>query len=154
MEDCDFWKMSSFKKINDLRLREKNMRSLYAVRCTIWYHLYNLKNVKNIHGGVLILVTFQGSACNITKINTPPWMFFRFLKLCKWYQIAHRTTYFKQTDAWWIWRKEENIWGKVFHCNSRVQRSRLIKIVNTPRKHQDFLMCSGGTERVHWEQIN
>ena len=26
------------------------------VRCTIWYHLYNLKNVKNTHGGVLILV--------------------------------------------------------------------------------------------------
>ena len=24
--------------------------------CAIWYHLYNLKNVKNIHGGVLLLV--------------------------------------------------------------------------------------------------
>ena len=23
----------------------------------IWYHLYNLKNVKNTHGGVLLLVT-------------------------------------------------------------------------------------------------
>ena len=22
------------------------------MRCTIWYHLYNLKNVKNTHGGV------------------------------------------------------------------------------------------------------
>ena len=28
----------------------------YVVRCTIWYHLYNLKNVKNTHGRVLILV--------------------------------------------------------------------------------------------------
>ena len=26
------------------------------VRCAIWYHLYNLKNVKNTHGGVLIIV--------------------------------------------------------------------------------------------------
>ena len=26
-----------------------------VVCCTIWYHLYNLKNVKNTHGGVLIL---------------------------------------------------------------------------------------------------
>ena len=26
------------------------------VRCAIWYHLCNLKNVKNTHGGVLILV--------------------------------------------------------------------------------------------------
>ena len=26
------------------------------VRCAIWYHLHNSKNVKNTHGGVLILV--------------------------------------------------------------------------------------------------
>ena len=26
------------------------------MHCAIWYHLYNLKNVKNTHGGVLILV--------------------------------------------------------------------------------------------------
>ena len=32
------------------------------VRGTIWYHLYNLKNVENTHGGVLI-----ASACNFTK---------------------------------------------------------------------------------------
>ena len=25
--------------------------------CAIWYHLYNLKNVKNTNGGVLLLVT-------------------------------------------------------------------------------------------------
>ena len=31
----------------------------YVVRCAIWYHLYNLKNVKNTHGGVLILVKLQ-----------------------------------------------------------------------------------------------
>ena len=28
----------------------------FVVRCAIWYHLYNLKKVKNTHGGVLILV--------------------------------------------------------------------------------------------------
>ena len=27
--------------------------------CTIWYHLQNLKNVKNAHGGVLLLVKLQ-----------------------------------------------------------------------------------------------
>ena len=32
-------------------------------------------------------------ACNFTKINTPPWMLFKFFKLYKWYQIAHRITY-------------------------------------------------------------
>ena len=30
---------------------------------------------------------------NFTKSNTPPWVFFMFLKLYKWYQIAQRITY-------------------------------------------------------------
>ena len=30
--------------------------------CAIWYHLYNLKNVKNTQGGVLLLVKLQASA--------------------------------------------------------------------------------------------
>ena len=59
----------------------------------IWYHLYNLKIVKNTHGGVLILVKLQALACNFTKINTPPWVFFTLFKLYKWYQIAQRITY-------------------------------------------------------------
>ena len=33
--------------------------------CAIWYHLLNLKNVKNFHGGVLLL-----------ESNTPPWSVF------------------------------------------------------------------------------
>ena len=50
------------------------------------YHLYNLKNVKNTHGGVLLL-----EACNFTKINTPAWVFFMFFKLYKLCQIAQGT---------------------------------------------------------------
>ena len=46
------------------------------MRCEIWYHLYNLKNVKNNHGGVLLLAELQA-----TKSNTPPWVFFKFFKL-------------------------------------------------------------------------
>ena len=45
---------------------------VYVMRCAIWYHLHNLKNVKNTHGGVLILVKMQTDACNFTKINTSP----------------------------------------------------------------------------------
>ena len=36
-------------------------------------------------------VTFQ--TCNFTKINPPPWMFFTFFKLYRWYQIAQNITY-------------------------------------------------------------
>ena len=32
-----------------------------VVRFGIWYHLHNLKNVKNIHGAVLILVKLQAA---------------------------------------------------------------------------------------------
>ena len=31
--------------------------------------------------------------CNFTKSNTPPWVFFTFFELQKWYQIAQRITY-------------------------------------------------------------
>ena len=30
-----------------------------VLRCAIWYHLYNLKNVKYTHEGVLLLVKLQ-----------------------------------------------------------------------------------------------
>ena len=65
----------------------------YLVRCAIWYYSYNLKNVKNTHRGVLLLVKLQASACNFTKSNTPPWVFFTFFKLYEQYQIVQRTTY-------------------------------------------------------------
>ena len=51
---------------------------LNVMRCAIWYDLYNLKNVKNIHGGMLLLVKLQAEACNFTKSNIPPWVFFTF----------------------------------------------------------------------------
>ena len=54
-----------------------------VVRCASWYDLYNLKNVKNSHGGVLLLVKLQTEASNLTKSNTPSWLFFMFFKLCK-----------------------------------------------------------------------
>ena len=63
------------------------------IRCMIWYHLHNLKSVKNTHGGVLLLVKLQAEACNFTKSKTPPWVFFTFFKLYKCYQIAQRITY-------------------------------------------------------------
>ena len=50
------------------------------MRCAIWYILYNLKNVKNTYGGMLLLVKLQA------KSNTPQWLFFTFLNLYKWYQ--------------------------------------------------------------------
>ena len=49
------------------------------MQCSIWHHLYNLKNVKNAYGGVLLLVKLLAEACNFTKSNTPPRRFPCFL---------------------------------------------------------------------------
>ena len=34
----------------------------------------------------------EGLACNFSKSNSSPWVFFTFYKLYKWYQIKQRTT--------------------------------------------------------------
>ena len=41
------------------------------VRCAIGYHLHNLKNVKNTHGGMLLLVKLQACAKRLIYIATP-----------------------------------------------------------------------------------
>ena len=68
----EFSWISEIRKISWTDFKKKNKRAILepiwilsalvfsihgpiAVRCTIWYYLYNLKNVKNTHGGVLIL---------------------------------------------------------------------------------------------------
>ena len=50
----------SYLKRHDVRNLDKNLkfksvhRNIYEMRRTIWYHLFNLKNVKENHGGELI----------------------------------------------------------------------------------------------------
>ena len=58
---------------------------------TLWYQLYNFKNIKSAHGGVLLLVKLQAFG-NLVKSNTAPWVFFMLFKLCKWHQIAQSIT--------------------------------------------------------------
>ena len=48
--------------------------------CAIWSHLYNLKTVKNTHGGVIFLVKLQASFYNFTKSITRPCVFFAFFQ--------------------------------------------------------------------------
>ena len=64
------------------------------MRCAIWYHLCNSKNVKNTHGEVLLLEKLQAKSLNFTKSSTTLWVFFKFLKLYKWYQIAQNIILF------------------------------------------------------------
>ena len=47
--------------------------------CAIWYHLYDFKNVKNTHGGVLLLVLWSAT---LLKVRLLHGCFTRFLN-CK-----------------------------------------------------------------------
>ena len=44
-----------------------------------------------------------------TKSNTAPWVFFTFINLCKWYQIAKRITKYQYVESkekkkgYWMW---------------------------------------------------
>ena len=71
--------------------------------CEIWYHSQNFKNVKNTHGIVLFFVKFQASACNFTKSNATPWVFFTFSNLYKWYQNRA-----KRLIGLWTWANQVN----------------------------------------------
>ena len=66
--------------------------------CAIWYHLHNLKNVKNTHGGVLLLVKSQALAFNFTKSNTPPWVSFYVLKIMQMVQNRAKLLIFSNYD--------------------------------------------------------
>ena len=43
-----------FQIRHDFFLHLIKKKSKYVMLCVIWYHLYNFKNVKNTHGGVLL----------------------------------------------------------------------------------------------------
>ena len=82
------------------------------VRCVIWYHLYDLKNVKNTHGGVVILVLkltlLHGcfscflNCTNGTKSRIAPHIFYNKLVI----RVAERTA--KRIKAY-DFRKLKNI---------------------------------------------
>ena len=89
-----------------------------VMRCAIWYHLHNLKNVKNTHRGAVLLVSV-----------IPPWVFFTlfiaqvvpnraayhiwsffFWNKLKIGQILYGNSYK------WMESKRKNIWLQ-FLCN-------------------------------------
>ena len=48
-----------FHKAQDSLIDKQNEIYTDVMFCAIWYHLHNLKNVKNTRGGVLLLVKLQ-----------------------------------------------------------------------------------------------
>ena len=59
-----------------------------------------LKNAKNTHGGVLLLVKLHVEANNVTKSKTPLWVLFTIFKLYKWHWIVENVTCF--INVFWL----------------------------------------------------
>ena len=53
-----YWPMFPFIP-SSFKGYEMGVLVINEMRCTNWYHLYNLKNVKDTHGGMLLLVKLQ-----------------------------------------------------------------------------------------------
>ena len=91
---------------------------LNVMRCAIWYHLYNLKNVKNTHGGVLILVKLQASSLQL-KLILLHRCFLRFLNCTNGTKsrnaphIIHANKDIFPSFSFTRWRQEEESasWG-------------------------------------------
>ena len=64
--------------------------------CAIWYHLYNLKNVKNIHGGMSRSVRLQVEACILLKVTLLHGCFSRFLN-CTNGTILRKASHIKRS---------------------------------------------------------
>ena len=71
--------------ISDVVRSYRENHRKFEMLCAIWYYLYNLKNVQNTRGRVLILVKLQATASTFAKSNMPLWVFFTFFKLYKSY---------------------------------------------------------------------
>ena len=78
-----------FNKYNKLKI---NNKSIFKFNCNIFSNAsINCDALCNLVPFIQIEKRKKHPiACNFTKGNTPPWMFFTFFKLYEWYQIAQR----------------------------------------------------------------
>ena len=69
--------------------------------CAIWYHLYNLNNVKNTHEKNLLLVTLRLVTFS-NKSNTSPWVFFTFFKIVQNDIKSRKASHIQVSEAYLI----------------------------------------------------
>ena len=60
--------------------------SLVAMLYAIWYHLFNLKNEKKTHGGVILLVKLQASHYPTKDSRIGPFVIGKTLKFYKFHR--------------------------------------------------------------------
>ena len=75
-----------YQSSQNLNLNDYCWILLYETLCANWHHLYNLKNDKNTHRGVLLLVQLQAQLAALLKVTLPYGCFYVgvFKQLTKW----------------------------------------------------------------------
>ena len=66
-----YLQISAKEKENEILIKDMTriQEGTYVMHCAIWYHFYNLKNVKNIHGEMLFLVKLQATLLKVTILH-------------------------------------------------------------------------------------
>ena len=107
------------------------------MRCAIWYHLYNLKNVKNTHGGVLLFtsksvllkisqISQENTCVGVSFKKYPPVNYAKFL----------RTTFFIEHLQWLLLKGTDDtiiLNLRVFQTFRKVTRT----VVTKPGQQED-----------------
>ena len=93
------------------------------MRCAVWYHLYNLKNVKNTHGGVLLLVKLQAK-----RLKRITYLFFFWVK--RWDTDKFRKTY----DLLFQWFSDNYIKANEIKCHVFVTAIKNMLVYNVQHK--------------------
>ena len=73
--------------------KQSQESTIFVMRCAFWYHSCIIKNVKNIYGGVLLLIKLQATLLKVTFLSE---CFSRFFKSNKWYHMVQSISF----DHW------------------------------------------------------
>ena len=127
-----------------------------------------MKHLKNTHGSVLLLVKLQASDCHLTKGNTPSWVLFKFLKLCKWYQIAQSianrydwslTHYSLVLPIYTLWEHQKTLSNSFLQLMLAIVRGHastwstsLMRVKNSMRHFCLWHLLSGTLEWRKWKK--
>ena len=148
----------------------------YVMFCAVWFHLSNLKNLVNLHGGVLLLKT--GTLLKVTVRNGCFSFFFFWLKLynaipqCK-KNISYEFTYHQDFEwvyniLWFLvpiwWKLAVQILFRRFAVVQKYGEGFQTGLTlfypmfpfHSPWKHQKtegFLGFSGGVKWEHWPEM-
>ena len=148
----------------------------YVMFCAIWFHLSNLKNLVNLHGGVLLLKT--GTLLKVTVRNGCFSFFFFDWNCTMQYHIAKKNISYEFTyhqDFEWVynilwflvpiwWKLAVQILFRRFAVVQKYGEGFQTGLTlfypmfpfHSPWKHQKtegFLGFSGGVKSEHWPEM-